>query len=73
MKLICPGLRREVHDATVETAEFGGSVVGFNFEFLNRIDDRHECHLAGFRLQNTDRIEEILIRPRPPTINPGKL
>src|SRR5262249_30806725 len=56
-------LRRQVDDAAVEAAEFGGRTVALDLELLNRVDDREERNLTRLGLQDRDAVEQILVRP----------
>ena len=72
VKVIRAGLRRQIDDAAVESAELGRRAVGFYFEFLDRVDDRHEGDLSGFRLQYRDAVKKKFVGTRPAAIDAGK-
>ena len=61
---IAARLGRQVDDAAVEAPEFGGRAVALDLELLDGVDVRKERDLAGFRLEDRDAVEEILVGPR---------
>ena len=69
VKVIRAGLCRQIDDAAVESAELGRRAVGFYFEFLDRVDDRHEGDLSGFRLQYRDAVKKKFVGTRPAAVS----
>ena len=51
----------DIDDASVEAAELGGDVVGFDGEFLDVVEDGEEGNLSGFGLEGGDAVVEILV------------
>ena len=69
MKRVRPRLRRQVHDAAVETAELGRRAVALDLELLDRVDDRIDRHLPRLRLQHRDAVEQVLVGSRPAAVD----
>ena len=62
----------EIHHTAVEAAELGGRAVALDLELLDGVDDRVERHLARFRLQHRNAVEEILVGARPSAVDAGQ-
>jgi hypothetical protein len=59
----------QVHDTAIEPPEFCRWAVGFDLEFLDRVDVRKERHLSRLGLQHRDPVEQILVRARPAAVD----
>ena len=64
--------RGQVHDSPIEAPEFRTHRIGFHVEFLDIIDDGEERHLARFRLQSRDSIEQVLIGARTAAVDAAR-
>jgi hypothetical protein len=71
VKRVASGPGRQVHDAPIESTEFGRRTVALDPEFLNRIDDRKEGDLTRLGLQHRDPVEQIFVRAGSAAVDAG--
>ena len=59
VELIGTRLLVDHDDAAVGASVFGGVAVDFDAEFVDRVDDGVEGHLAGFWLEDADAVVDV--------------
>src|SRR5262249_7216269 len=73
VKHVRAALGRQVDDAAIEPAEFGGRAVSFDLELLNRVDHRVDGDPARLPLQHRYPSEQIRVGARRAAVDAGKL
>ena len=72
MKRVASSPGRQVHDAAVESTEFGRRTVTLDLEFLNGINDGKERNLLRLGLEDGNPVEQIFVGPGPAAVDAGK-